>query len=74
MGEAKLSAHEERRVAVEAGVDPRTVRAFLLGRKQSSTTAGRIRETLLKLGHGRLLVPAPGDVAGLPVPEAGAGS
>lgn len=72
MGEAKLSAHEERRVAVEAGVDPRTVRAFLLGKKQSRPTAATIRETLLKLGHGRLLVPAPGDVAGLPVPEAGA--
>jgi hypothetical protein len=72
MAESRMSAHEERRVAVEAGVDPRTVRAFLLGRKQSSTTAGRIRETLLKLGHGALLVPVPGDVAGVPVPEAGA--
>lgn len=67
-----MSAHDERRVAVEAEVDPRTVRAFLLGKKQSRPTATRIRETLLKLGHGKLLVPAPGDVAGLPVPEAGA--
>ena len=70
MADTKLGAHEERRVAVEAGVDPRTVRAFLAGKKQSRPTAATIRETLLKLGHGALLVPVPGDVAGVPVPEA----
>lgn len=67
MAETKLGAHEERRVAVEAGVDPRTVRAFLAGKKQSRPTAATIRAALAKLGH---VVPAPGDVAGVPVPEA----
>ncbi len=69
MADSKMSPHEERRVSVEAGVDPRTVRAFLAGRAQKSTTAGRIRDTLVRLGHGAL-VPQPGDVPGVPVPEA----
>lgn len=45
----RLSAHDERRVAVAAGCDPRTVRHFLGGRATHSTTAGRITEAMKKL-------------------------
>jgi hypothetical protein len=46
----KLSPHDERRAAVRAGVDPRTVRAFLAGKRQRSTVAARVRATLAELG------------------------
>jgi hypothetical protein len=46
MSEAKLTPHDERRVAVAAGCDPRTVRAYLNGRPTRSTTAARIRDAL----------------------------
>lgn len=54
MSEFKLTPHEERRVAVEAMVDPRTVRTRVknlqlpvrLRRAQSSTTAARIDKAL----------------------------
>jgi hypothetical protein len=42
----KLTPHEERAVAVRAGCDPRSVRAFLEGRSQRSTVAARIAEAL----------------------------
>lgn len=49
MSDAKLTPHEERRVAVTAGCDPRTVRAYLEGRPMRSTTAARIAEALRTL-------------------------
>ena len=49
----KLTPHEERRVAVRAGCDPRTVRAYLRNlslppgdRRQDSTVAARVEEAL----------------------------
>ncbi|HVE14324.1 MAG TPA: hypothetical protein VNI01_13070 [Elusimicrobiota bacterium] len=47
----RLSAHDERMVAVEAGVDPRTVRAYLAGKPQRSTVIARVKEALIALGH-----------------------
>lgn len=49
MPHQRLSPHAERALAVAAGVDPRTVRAFLAGRKQHSTTAARIERALREL-------------------------
>jgi hypothetical protein len=46
----KLDPHNERRVSVEAGCDPRTVRGYLAGRPVHSTTANRIRDALRVLG------------------------
>ena len=44
---ARLDAHTERRVAVAAGVDPRTVRAYLSGRRiRSVAIRERIAEAL----------------------------
>ncbi len=61
MHDAKLTPHDERRVAVAAGCDPRTVRAYLEGRPMRSTTAARIRETLKDLGlEERAAAPDPG--------------
>ena len=45
-----LNPHDERRVAVLAGCDPRTVRAFLRGATQRSTVVARINEALVTLG------------------------
>lgn len=45
-----LSAHDLRRVAVEACVDVRTVRRRLSGGSQASTTAARIDKALRALG------------------------
>lgn len=45
-----LSPHDERRVAVLASCDPRTVRAYLRGDPIRSTTAPRIAEALRSLG------------------------
>lgn len=45
-----LNAHDVRRVAVAASVDPRTVRAYLRGDRTQSTTASRIAEALRSLG------------------------
>jgi len=47
---SKLDPHNERRVSVEAGCDPRTVRGYLAGRPVHSTTANRIRDALRYLG------------------------
>lgn len=46
----ELTPHDERRAAVRAGVDPRTIRAFLAGKSQRSTVAARVRATLTELG------------------------
>lgn len=66
----KLSAHEQRKVAVEAQCDPRTVASFIGGRSVRGVAAERIREAMAKLGHTGLVPPQPGDVVGVPVPEA----
>ncbi len=50
---ARLTPHDERRVAVAAGCDPRTIRAYLDPARRSrirSPLAGRIGETLRALG------------------------
>src|SRR5690242_8077407 len=62
-----LTPHDERRVAVLAGVDPRTVRARMRGRRQRSTVAARIDGALRELG---LLpaVPAPSPASVEPKP------
>jgi hypothetical protein len=44
-----MTPHEERAVAVRAGVDPRTVRAYLAGRPQRSTVAARVAAALREL-------------------------
>lgn len=41
-----LTPHDLRRVAVLASVDPRSVAAYLAGRRQRSTTAARIAQAL----------------------------
>lgn len=46
---ATLSAHDTRRVAVEASTDPRTVVRFVRGQKTQSTTAARIRAAIERL-------------------------
>src|SRR6266851_1750416 len=45
-----LTPHETRRVAVEAGCDPRTVRRYLDGEPVVSTCSDRIRRALDALG------------------------
>jgi DNA-binding LacI/PurR family transcriptional regulator len=55
MNHGKLNPHDERRVAVKAGCDPRTVRAYLAGKSVRSTVAARVSEALRDLG----LAPSP---------------
>jgi hypothetical protein len=45
-----LSAHERRRIAVAAVVDPRTVDRYLRGLPVASTCGARIQEALRRLG------------------------
>jgi hypothetical protein len=45
-----LTPTDERRIAVEAGCDPRTVRRYLAGEPTVSTVSDRIRRTLDALG------------------------
>lgn len=45
-----LSPAEVRRVAVEAGVEPRTAAKYLRGERVVSTCADRIRRALVTLG------------------------
>ena len=71
MTEAKLSAHDARRVAVEAACDPRTVRSFVAGRLVKGTSRARIADALARLGLTQTVPPTPADGAGLPRPEAG---
>lgn len=57
---AKLDSHDLRRVAVEAGCDPRTVTRHLDGEPVRGPVKARIADALRKLG----LVPPPGIAAG----------
>jgi len=50
MSDVRLSPHDERRVAVVAAVDPRTVRSYLAGRSQHSTVVARVESALRELG------------------------
>jgi hypothetical protein len=45
-----LSPNDLRRIALEAGVVPQTVKRYLNGKKTCSTTADRIRRALEALG------------------------
>lgn len=45
----KLTPHELREVAARAFCDPRTVRAYLDGRSQHSTTVARIQRAIREL-------------------------
>ena len=47
---AKLDAHDLRRVAVEAGCDPRTVTSYLNGNTVRGPVKARIADALRKLG------------------------
>lgn len=63
MKTSKLNPHDERRVAVVAGCDPRRVRAYLRGERTRSTTAARISEALRTLGiQASPCAPAKGSV------------
>jgi hypothetical protein len=46
----KLTPHDERAVAVRAGCDPRTVRAYLSGRPVRSTVASRVAQAMRERG------------------------
>lgn len=59
-GMSKLTPHEEREIAVAAGVDPRTVRSYLAGAPTSSTTKARIDRVLAERTTGTLR----GDING----------
>lgn len=47
---AAFTPHDLRRIAVEAGVDPRTVAAYFAGRPQTSTVKARVARALRALG------------------------
>lgn len=47
---ARLTTQQERQVAVEAQVDPRTVRAYLEGKPGRSLVVERVKAALAKLG------------------------
>ncbi len=49
-----ISAHDRRRIAVHASVDPRTVDRALAGQTIRSTTRARIAEAMAVLGFGEL--------------------
>lgn len=60
---SRLTAHDERRAAVAAGCDPRTIRAYLdpaRRRRMRSTTAGRVGEVLRAMGVDLATSTAPG--------------
>jgi hypothetical protein len=50
MAETTLTPHDLRAVGVQAGCDPRTVRAFLDGKRTHSTMHARITKALKDLG------------------------
>lgn len=63
MSAPPLTAHDRRRIAVAACVDPRTVRQYLSGRAKS-TTAARIEQALRELGREDLIrAPIPQEEA-----------
>lgn len=45
-----FTPHQERAIAVEAGVDPRTVRSFCQRKAIRSTVASRVERAIKKLG------------------------
>ncbi|HMR74334.1 MAG TPA: hypothetical protein PKD61_04460 [Polyangiaceae bacterium] len=49
-----LNAHEKRKIAVLAAVDPRTIDQYLKG-KAKSTTSSRITDALRQMGRFDLL-------------------
>ena len=55
MNELRLDPHEIRKLAVSACVDPRTLKAFLVGRPIRSTVRARIVQAMAEAG---LQVPA----------------
>jgi len=60
-----MTPHDERRVSVIAGVDPRTVRAYLVPEKRAkmtSTTNARVAKALKACGFGALVPLACGCV------------
>jgi len=56
-----LPAHQLRAIAVEAEVDPRTVRRLLRGERVLALPAQRIRRALLNRGLAHLLSEDQGD-------------
>jgi DNA-binding LacI/PurR family transcriptional regulator len=50
-----LDPHERMAVAVSAGCNPATVRAYLEGRSVTSTTSIRVAKALKKLGYKGLI-------------------
>lgn len=64
----RLTAHQARKVAVAASVDPRTVRRVLRGDPVRSSTGARVRTALARLGF----IPRTGPQAGDPSVCAGA--
>jgi len=50
---AKLTPAEVRRIAAEAGVEPRTAAKYLRGDRVVSTCAYRVRSALEALGYAR---------------------
>lgn len=54
-----LTAHDTRRVAVAASVEPRTVRQYLIGERVRPMCAARIVGALHKLGLARLVIDLP---------------
>ena len=53
--EASLTSHEERRVAVHACVDPRTVRRYLKRVAIHSTSRARVEAALVAMGLAHLV-------------------
>lgn len=51
--------HEVRETAVKAGVDDRTVAAYIAGRPMRSTSAARVASALRALGYDDTRSPAP---------------
>lgn len=56
--QAQLSAHDVRRVAVLAAVDPRTVARYLRGERVASTCASRIGQALADVAPSLVAVGA----------------
>jgi hypothetical protein len=50
MSSYTITAHEARRIAVAACVDPRSIKQYFLGRAKSTTSA-RIEQALTQLGR-----------------------
>jgi hypothetical protein len=55
LGKTRISAHLARVVAARAAVDPRTVGAYVAGRKIASTCRARIEQALRELRAEGLL-------------------